>query len=76
MRMYPKCVSLCVFCLRTPACVGESVFVVCAAPPVSQMLHWFTKQIAANQIRALSSVQTQAQDGRAVCVCVCVWRKG
>lgn len=47
----PVCVF--VFCLRTHACVCQSVCV--RLPWLSQMLHCFTKQIAANQIRALNS---------------------
>ena len=80
MCMYPVHVFVRV-CLRTPACVHKSVCALCRAPPVSQMLHCFTKQITANQIRALSSEQTWGEEWRnsvcvCVCVCVCVWRRG
>lgn len=49
---------MCVY-VRARVCVRSRVR---AAPPVSQRLRRFTKQIAANQIRALSRVQTQGEE--------------
>ena len=68
MCMYP----LCAFwgcCLKTPTCARQSVCLLCTAPLVSWTLYCITKQIAANQIRALSSTQTQGDEWKK-CMCV------
>lgn len=74
------CISLCAFtavCLKTPTCAHQKcarvfcarVYLLCTAPLVSQTLYCITKQIAANQIRALSSTQTRGDEWKkSLCV--------
>lgn len=72
-----ECIHVHVSCMCLHVCFPSEppseqyVHTLCTAPLLSQMLHRFTKQIAANQIRALSRAQTQGEEWRnSVCVCV------